>query len=378
MLLVPGFPLNREAIRGGVHSAILNLAPALAKQGVTVRIVSLNPALENDTVARWNDQVEVHYCRIIKTPVKVLAYLMTGSGILRRQIDDFQPHLLHYQIGGNFLFTRSFIGRRLPYLLTIHGISMQEAKVTRSFRRKMTYYFNAWITRRIRPDNIIHISNYSKALCGDGGNPKFPVIYNAAGESYFQVTQRESMGNRLLYVGVVDERKNLLLLLKAMAALKAKGKVYRLTVVGGAGQHPEYFDLVRSYADERLQAEVDFIGWQEQHRLPELLQQHDIMVLPSQQETLPMSVAEAMSAGRVVVAANVGGLEEMIRHGETGFLFPSNEEGALTVILDSLFDNTTLMQNVSLQAGYLARQRYDSNRIATQTIEYYYKVLHQS
>ncbi len=373
LMLVPSFPLNRESIKGGVHAAVLNLLLGFENQPVKVRLLSIDPSLEKDQLVQWSEKVEVCYCRLTRTPAKVLAYLFTGSALLKKQIRDFRPDVLHYQIGGNFLFINAFNGKKIPSLLTIHGLAFQEAKVTSSLKRKLTHYQNGMVTQWLRPRHIIHISQYSKALAGDGNN-SHPVIYNAVSAAYFAVPDRVQTNNRLLFVGVIDERKNLLFLLKVLAEEKKRGRKFFLTVVGGPGQDKSYDAMVKEFAETELEGQVVFAGWRGQQEIPGLLQEADIMVLPSHQETLPMSVAEAMAAGKVVLASAVGGLPEMIRSGETGFLFPPDDAAACRQVLELLFNNDAELRRVAANARSSAAARFENHRIAAQTISCYKQI----
>jgi glycosyltransferase involved in cell wall biosynthesis len=375
MILVPGFPVQREKIKGGVHAAVQNLLLGFENLDVKLRLVSIDPDLQQDNLVVWNDRVEVQYCAIRKMPAKMLSYLLYGPAIVKRNIAAFKPDIIHYQIGGNFLLTRFGVKKTVPYLLTIHGISLEEAKVNRSVKKKLTMYWNGYITQLLRPRNIINISAYSKTLVNIPDNTNHPIIYNAVAQAFFNIPVKTEMTNRLLYVGVINERKNLMALLEAMAQLKAEGIIYKLSVVGGADLDKGYFDLVQEFASLRIEGQVDFLGWRGQTELLELLGNHDLVVLPSRQETLPMSVAEAMGAGKVVVVSNVGGLPEMVTNGETGFLFDPFNVDELKYILQVLNKNNELVQQVGTSAKAFAQEKFDNHQIALQTLNYYKTIL---
>jgi glycosyltransferase involved in cell wall biosynthesis len=64
----------------------------------------------------------------------------------------------------------------------------------------------------------------------------------------------------------------------------------------------------------------------------------DLFVLPSRSEAFPNAVIEAMAAGLPVVVSNVGGIPEVVRHGENGLLVPPDDHAALTGAVLGLMD----------------------------------------
>ena len=71
----------------------------------------------------------------------------------------------------------------------------------------------------------------------------------------------------------------------------------------------------------------------------------DIIMLTSLNEGTPVSIMEAMAAGRSVLSTNVGGISELITNGQTGLLASTKTE--LVASLSSLIDNTSLRQQLS-------------------------------
>jgi glycosyltransferase involved in cell wall biosynthesis len=63
---------------------------------------------------------------------------------------------------------------------------------------------------------------------------------------------------------------------------------------------------------------VSFLG--KQSALPEILSAADVFLLPSQQESFGLSALEAMACEVPVIATNIGGIPEVVRHGETGYV----------------------------------------------------------
>jgi glycosyltransferase involved in cell wall biosynthesis len=120
--------------------------------------------------------------------------------------------------------------------------------------------------------------------------------------------------------------------LAALALLRAQGAGATGVFVGQETAHTR---TLRAAVEQLgLQESVRFLGFRED--VPELLRLLDVFILPSAGEGLPASILEAMAAGLPVVASAVGGVPELVREGETGFLFRPGDVEALAARLAEL------------------------------------------
>ena len=99
--------------------------------------------------------------------------------------------------------------------------------------------------------------------------------------------------------------------------------------------------------------------------VPEVLAAADIFVLPSLWEVFPIALLEAMSMGKTVIATNVGGTPEMVRHGFNGWLVDVNDlhtelvRGLLTVCRDE-----KLRENLRINAIKSVYNQYSVQTLA--------------
>jgi glycogen(starch) synthase len=137
----------------------------------------------------------------------------------------------------------------------------------------------------------------------------------------------------LLFVGRLRIRKGVEVLLEALAMLGREGVPARL-LVAGDGEHRAAIEE----AVERLQltARVRLLGRASAGEVRALLADAAALVVPSTYEGMPLVVLEAMSAGRPVVASRVSGIPEVVLDGETGWLVPREDPGALAAALREL------------------------------------------
>lgn len=145
-------------------------------------------------------------------------------------------------------------------------------------------------------------------------------------------------------VGTVEPRKSQIDLIRAMPKILAAEPSARLLIVGGYGP-PRYVAKARRTA-ERLGI-ADRITWAG-HRsdVHEILASLDIFVLPSREESLPLSILEAQVAGLPVVATAVGGTPECVQHRETGLLVSPADASALAAAVVSLIRDPALRRRL--------------------------------
>jgi glycosyltransferase involved in cell wall biosynthesis len=123
----------------------------------------------------------------------------------------------------------------------------------------------------------------------------------------------------LLFLGRTAPEKGVLELLAALAAARRDGAALRLTV---AGDGPLLGAARERAAALGLGDAVRFEGWVDAARVPDLLRAHGALVLPSVwMENSPVSVHEALAAGRPVLGSVRGGIPELVEDGASGFLF---------------------------------------------------------
>lgn len=375
LILVPDLPDPLEHITGGVQSAVLNLLRGFEHFHVDVMVLSITDDTTEVYTKKMLWNVRITYVPEGPSRLSSVNYVLHASRYVRDFVSTFDPHVVHFEEGMNFLLLRLFVHKRWKHVLTVHGITFAEARIKRNLFQKLKWYQNGIVEWLLLPRNIIHISEYSKRVISGGQENGFPVIFNAVTPDFFSIENYRGQGNQLVYVGVINIRKNIKLLLKALYKLKAAGKRYHLKVVGDYDRTEKYRGEIEAYIRKRgLADQVEFLGWCTQTELLQIYTDADIVVLPSRQETLPVVIAETMAAGRVMVASDVGGIPEMISHGESGYVFPSNDLEALYRILANLHMDRQKIGEVGNAARVAARYKFHCKVIAARTISYYEKI----
>ena len=371
------FPVDLDNIKGGVHSALKNLLSGFSHKNITARVISFNNNAKNGQVVKFSENIDIVYVNEGPFPFHSLNYFFTGPFKLRKQIREFKPDLIHYEIGNAFLLTGILGLKKTPHLLTIHGIAVAEGKSDVQMKRKVSSYFNEIMERILFPKYIIHLSNYSKSFYSNVNIRKQVIIPNAVTENYFGVTMKNSTENKLIYIGLINDNKNIHLLLQALIELNKKGKHFTLDVLGD--YRDEFYRIkINNYIKEnKMSDQVNFHGWVKQKEAIREIEKADILVVASKQESLPMVIAECMSSGKAIVATNVGGISEMVVNNVNGFTYEKNDLNKLVSHLELLYNNADMVKSFSENSRKLAIERYHYNAVAENTIQFYNEIINQ-
>ena len=132
---------------------------------------------------------------------------------------------------------------------------------------------------------------------------------------------------RLVCVGRLCQEKGQLLLVEAAARLAARDIAFELTLAGDGPMRPEIEALIRAH---NLNHRVRITGWLSSTRVREEILAARALVLPSFAEGLPVVLMEAMALRRPVLTTYVAGIPELVRAGESGWLFPAGCVDSLT------------------------------------------------
>jgi O-antigen biosynthesis protein len=146
----------------------------------------------------------------------------------------------------------------------------------------------------------------------------------------------------------LEPRKGQDVLLEALRLLPADVlKGLECYLVGRALDWEFYRELTGAAAD---MPNVHVVGEVPHERVTSYLRAADIFVLPSRDEALPISMLEAMHYGKGVVAANVGGVAEVVEHEANGLVVPAEDAPALAAAIERMARDTELRARLGARA----------------------------
>jgi glycosyltransferase involved in cell wall biosynthesis len=172
----------------------------------------------------------------------------------------------------------------------------------------------------------------------------------------------------LLHVGTLQPRKNLLVLLEALARLNRPDLL--LVLIGGKGwYYDEIFARVKAL---KLERQVRFTGYVADDSLPLWYNAATIFVFPSLYEGFGMPVLEAIACGTPVIAANTSSIPEVV--GESACLFDPQDVETLAQHIQAMLDNPAMMAGMR-QQGLAQAQKYSWAGSAEKMITVYKEAL---
>lgn len=321
------------------------------------------------SVARKNRGVPLVECRMGRR------FDFRPVGGLVRLIRERGYELLHAHTPRSLMLaSAASVFARVPLVYHIHSPAMAD---TTSRLRNRT---NALLERMSLAfaSHLIAVSNsLRQRYLGLGFSPDRITVVSNGVCCGTRLPPRERSADEPVVFGMAAlfrPRKGLEVLLKSMADLLAGGHRLRLRAIGQF-ETREYEQQVKSLAvDLGVDQAIDWTGFSSsiEHELAQI----DCFVLPSLfGEGLPMVILEAMASGRPVIATNVEGVPEAIRHGETGLLARPNDPASLAQTMKRVLDGSVDLQALVQGAALDQRERFSVCSMARRTAEVYDRVL---
>ena len=173
-------------------------------------------------------------------------------------------------------------------------------------------------------------------------------------------------GKYFLYFGRLAPEKGVSTLIRACAKAKIELKI--------AGTGPECEALLE--LNDALDGRVEFLGFRSGDELHDLIRGARAVVLPSEwYENAPMSVLESFALGKPVIGADIGGIPEMIVHGENGWIFPSADVDSLAdLLLRVLKSDDAVIEHMGRAARYGAERDFNRSQYTSKVLDLYSKL----
>lgn len=332
-----------KAERGGAQVHVLGVIRHQLATGAEVCLLVGDDGFLVDEARRAGAEVTV--CDEIVHPIRPWHdYRATRQ--LARRLKALSPDLVHAHSSKAGLLARlACRSIAIPCLFTAHGWAFTEGAPKK--RRLIARLAEAACARL--GHSIVNVSTYDRDLAlrnKVGRATQHRVIHNGLPDVAECPEGGEATGGAIVMVARFAAPKRQDLLIRALSILPVST---RLQLIGDGPRRAECEALARQLG---VTERVEFVG--DSDEVARLLAEAGVFVLLSDHEGLPLTVIEAMRAGRPVVASAVGGIPELVEDGATGLLVREASPEVVAGALQSLLADPERAR----QMGRKGRERY--------------------
>ncbi len=268
----------------------------------------------------------------------------------------------------------------IPTVVTMHDLA---------FKRYPSFY--PWADRQIYDIKVLHAAhkaNHIIAISDStrqdlmeyyGVSPeRITVIYQSCNEQFQQEKSQKTIDyvlqkyalprDYLLFVGTLNERKNLMVVLEAMRQLPAELQLPLVVVGDGTAYKQKVLGYIQQH---QLSERVWFIR-PDYEDLPAIYQQADIFIYPSLYEGFGIPILEALFSETPVITSNISSLPEAA--GPDSILVNPQNPEEIAHGISSILDDTVLQRQM-IEKGYQYAQRFQGDLLSAQLMDLYEEIL---
>lgn len=298
------------------------------------------------------------YINILNFPIIIVFYLIS---ILKKDI-------IHIHMASYGSFKRKAILLKIAkslnkkVILHIHG-----AEFHLFYEQSSNEYKEYIRTVLNKADNIIALSHEWKVRLSEITKTPISVIYNSVNVPNQNLYNND--GKSIIFMGRMDKRKGIYDLLDIAKEIEKIGKDLIITLCGD-GEIDKVISIIKS----RGLKNVMVLGWVDQIKKEEVLRDAVINILPSYNEGMPMSILEAMSMGIPTISTDVGGIPEIIKSTENGFLIRPGDKKAMIKAIETIIKNNELRGEISTNSYETIYKKFNIETHINSLLRIYNKV----
>lgn len=343
---------------GGAEKLLLDLVKKLDKEKYDIKIATV---VEGGNLVEKFEEVGI--------PVKVFKKKgKIGLGVIwkiYRYLRKERPQIVHTHLFGGDTWGRvAAILARVPIIITTeHNTNFDENFLKRAIKKILSFF----TAKVIAVSEAVRQYSISKDHIN---SKKVEVILNGVNlENFLSISQKEFGKPPIIgIIGRLAEQKGHKYLFEALNLLRTIP--WTLWVVGDGSLKAELEKLAKILD---LRERTIFLGAQE--NIPEILDKIDIFVLSSLWEGLGLAVIEAAAAAKPIVAANVGGIPEIIENEKTGLLVESGNVKSLADGLERMLLGEGEALTMGRGAREYVRERFGLEKMVREYEEAYERLL---
>ena len=362
---------------GGSGVVATELSKGLAKRGHNVHFMSYARPQRLDA---FDTNISYHEVSINAYPLfEFPPYDLALASHMVNLIEYEKLDLLHVHYAiphtTSAYLAKQILGDKaahVPIITTLHGTDTTIVGSDPSYLPVVNFSIN-------QSDGVTAVSGYlrDETYMRFEIDKKIEVIPNFVDLDRFKRTTKEHYrkavvqdGEKIItHVSNFRKVKRVADVAEVFAKVLASGIKAKLLFVGDGPERPIVEQLCRELGTWE---HVRFLG--KQDNVEDILSLSDIFMMPSASETFGLAALEAMSCGVPVISSDVGGLPELNRDGETGYVCKLGDVDAMADRAMAILSNDNLLDRMRLSACKQAEQ-FEQDVVVAQYEAYYMRVM---
>ncbi|MCM3636138.1 glycosyltransferase [Sporosarcina luteola] len=382
----PLAPLGGEQA-GGQNNYVKQLALSLDKKGHTVDVITHWADAKTPAIEEFGSK-----CRVIRVSAGVKGFVPKNQMYdmlydfydeMRSRIDLSSYDLMHthYWLSG-LLGAKVAEEYGLPWIHTSHSLAIAKEQATgvREAKRMDAEQLILQLA-----DTVVATTATEKKLIHSFVADPSPikVIPIGVDKNFKPTIEKEKRQPFFAFAGRLEKTKGIYTLLQAFRLLMERHELPPSAKLVIAGGDPDKIDMQKKLpADPKLkkavkglERNIEFIGARTQRQLADLFNEATAVIVPSTYESFGMVAAEAQACGSPVIASKVGGLQDVVRHRETGIHIEKENHEHLAFAMKLLAANNEFARALGRRAAAYARREFDWDTVAKKMDELYEVVM---
>ena len=347
-------PQLYPCVTGGVEIFNYYLIKELAKMGHKVWIFTNcehDWANENISVVKLNKRFLLH------PTLSIASHILFELMQLRKQIDVVHvPYTSNSYLAYPMLLAKIFLG--IPYIIVIHGGGMYPWK--QKTLHKLFFQ---------HADAIVAVSETIKEEYEKRCGKKIRVMpnlipFNHSKETRIDLKEKYNLENSLniLYLGTIKKIKGVDTLINAFMCLGLEYIKTNNIMLVICGRGPLKKTLEKRVWLGGFAEHIKFWGFVDEKAKLEAFKMSDIYVIPSHFEAQSISLLEAMSNGLPIIGTDTTGINNMIKDGDNGLLFPVGDHIILKNKLKLLIEDENLRLNLATKSEEYYNENFNYDK----------------
>lgn len=266
--------------------------------------------------------------------------------------------------GGTAVAVLKFLTRK-PTIVEVQGEIFRKSENRQNLKSRLLQLIGRFVMKRAARIRVISHAIFNQVQEQGISESKIRLVSLRVDLNLFNPLSMsdinsfgDKMGITLGYVGRLVKGKGLEDLFEAIKILKLQNLEFNCLIFGVG---PLESKLKKMAENLNIADKIEWLGFVPYNKVSEALAQIDIFVYPSLHEGFGRSIMEALAMGKAVVATRVGGIPDLIKDGENGFLVEPNNPEMLAQKIKGLMENKTLREKFGKAGREWVSKNYEWN-----------------